>query len=61
MMDDKTFAAYLMQLASDYDETGQEFLVKDLAEAARRIREIEYREEAAYEAGMQDAIARARG
>ena len=51
------FAAYLERVAADFEESGYECTPADYREAARRIRDIEHREEAAYQAGMVDAVA----
>lgn len=49
------FAAYLLRVAADYEELGSEGTAEDYRQAAKRINEIVYLEQEAYEAGMQDA------
>ena len=56
-LNDKDFANYLLMVAADYEESGSEATAEDYREAARRIQEIEYREETAFEGGMREAIA----
>lgn len=51
----RRLADYLKMVGEDYRESGAEATADDYAEAARRIREIEYLEEAAYQAGLVDA------
>lgn len=52
----RDFAAVLRETANIYRADGFSRTADELDEAARRIAEIEFIEEAAYEAGMVDAV-----
>lgn len=62
LMTPRNFFRYLIQVGTDYQESGSEATAEDYFEAASRIRamqqqieEIPHLEEAAYQAGLVDA------